>query len=191
MFKPKPWLWFVEGVPGEPPASGGAPADPPADPPTAGEPKSNENPAADTTDWKAEARKHEARAKANAAAAKELADLKAAQMSDEEKRAAELKTAAVERDQARAEAARERAARKHKLSDDDLELLDGVPAEQFDARAAALAKRIQAAAVPQQSGGEVGGQAAAADIDAQIAAAQKAGDLTRVIALKQRKYHVK
>lgn len=184
----KPWLWFVEGVPGEPPASGGAPVDPPVDPPAAGEPKPTEKPAADTTDWKAEARKHEQRAKANAAAAKELADLKAAQMSDEEKRAAELKTAAVERDQARAEAARERAARVHKLTDDDLALLDGVPADQFAARAAALAKRIQAAAVPQQSGGEVGGQAAAADIDAQIAAAQKAGDLTRVIALKQRKY---
>jgi hypothetical protein len=47
-------------------------------------------PAQDPTDWKAEARKWEARAKENTTAADELATLKAAQMTDTEKTAARL-----------------------------------------------------------------------------------------------------
>jgi hypothetical protein len=69
------------------------PADPaPVVPATPAEPP------ADKTDWKAEARKHEARAKENKAAADELAALKAANATDAEKAAA------------RAEAAEKRAA---------------------------------------------------------------------------------
>ena len=45
---------------------------------------------ADTTDWKSEARKWEDRAKANKAAADELAQLREAQKTDEQKRAEEL-----------------------------------------------------------------------------------------------------
>lgn len=75
------------GGTGEPPTD--PPTDPPADPP-----------AEDTTDWKAEAekhqalsRKHEARAKSNADAVKELADLKRSQMNEQQKAVEEAKTA--------------------------------------------------------------------------------------------------
>jgi hypothetical protein len=72
--------------------------DPATDPtPAATDPKPTEPaktyPPADTdgTDWKAESRKHEARAKANADAAKELERLKASQMSEQEKAVAAAK----------------------------------------------------------------------------------------------------
>ncbi|WP_027503241.1 hypothetical protein [Rhodococcus sp. UNC363MFTsu5.1] len=121
-------------APDAPPAEDPVPADPEA--PAAEKPK------ADDTDWKAESRKHEARAKANAEAAKELAKLKAAQMTDDEKRAAESAQTAKERDEARAELAIERAARKHGITDDkDLELLFGIPADKVDALAKALSER--------------------------------------------------
>lgn len=68
---------------------------PPAVPPT---PVVEAQPPKAETDWVAESRKWEARAKENSKAAKELADLRAAQMSDAEKAAA------------RAEAAEKRAA---------------------------------------------------------------------------------
>lgn len=56
----------------------------PTDPPTSNEPPAADN-ADDAAKWKALARKHEDRAKANAAAAKELEALKASMMSDQEK----------------------------------------------------------------------------------------------------------
>lgn len=60
--------------------------DPPADPAVDPKPDTGAGKeAAEVAKWKAMARKHEGNAKANAAAAKELADLKAAQLSDAEK----------------------------------------------------------------------------------------------------------
>jgi len=65
---------------GDPPAPEGAPA-----------PSADEAPKVDEIDWKAEARKHEKRAKENAKAAEELAKFKASQMSDQEKAVAAAK----------------------------------------------------------------------------------------------------
>lgn len=62
---------------------------PPAAPTPAPAP-APEPPAQDPTDWKAEARKWESRAKENSGARKELDELKAAQMTEAEKQAAAL-----------------------------------------------------------------------------------------------------
>lgn len=109
-------------------------------------------------DWKAMARKHEAQAKKNAKAAEELDKLKQAQMSEQER----VQAAAKEAD-ARAEAAERRAALAeaaitHGLTKDDLELLDGVPADQIEDRAKKLAARLKKAAPAASSGNEVGGK---------------------------------
>jgi hypothetical protein len=89
--------------PADPPATDPA-TDPPADPAEDPKPdKGTGKDAEETAKWKAMARKHEANAKTNAAAAKELADLKAAQLSETEKLAAakdkaeQLAARAVER----------------------------------------------------------------------------------------------
>lgn len=105
----------------------------------------------------AHSRKHETRAKENAAAAKELADIKKSRMSDDEKRAA-IEKAAVERAEvAERRAALAEAAITHGLSKDDLELLDGVPADKIEDRAKKLAERLKKAAPPDSSGREAGG----------------------------------
>lgn len=67
------------------------PVTPPAEPPKPTPPA--DPPKADTTDWKEMARKHEARAKENKAAADELAALKAANATDAEKVTARAETA--------------------------------------------------------------------------------------------------
>lgn len=115
-------------------------------------------------DWKAEyektlahARKHETRAKENAAAAKELADLKKSQMTEVEKANTERDELAQRLADAEARSVRSDAARKYSLTDEDLELLDGVPADKFDARAKALSERIKAAAPAGKSGLPAGG----------------------------------
>ncbi|QIP39759.1 hypothetical protein G9444_2515 [Rhodococcus erythropolis] len=116
-------------------------------------------------DWKAEyektlahARKHETRAKENAAAAKELADLKKSQMTEVEKANTERDELAQRLADAEARSVRSDAARKYSLTDEDLELLDGVPADKFDARAKALSERIKAAAPAGKSGLPAGGE---------------------------------
>lgn len=116
-------------------------------------------------DWKAEyektlahARKHETRAKENAAAAKELADLKKSQMTEVEKANTERDELAQRLADAEARSVRSDAARKYSLTDEDLALLDGVPADKFDARAKALSERIKAAAPAGKSGLPAGGE---------------------------------
>jgi hypothetical protein len=104
--------WFdlsrhEEPDPVDPPADPAEPDpvdDPPADPAEDPKPdKGDGKDAAEAAKWKALSRKHEAKAKENAAAAKELADLKAAQLSEAEKLAAakekaeKLAATAVER----------------------------------------------------------------------------------------------
>lgn len=138
--------------------NGGDPVDPPADPadPPADPPKDPADPPAEV-DWKKEARKHEARAKENAKAAEELEKIRAKNRTAEEKAAKERDDANARAEAAEARAARADAARKYSLSDEDLELLDGVPADQFDAKAKKLSERIKAAAPAGRSGNDVGG----------------------------------
>lgn len=137
--------------PVDPPADPVDPADPPADPP-----QDPADPPADV-DWKKESRKHEAEAKKNRAAAAELEKIKAKNRTAEEKAAKEAADAKADAEAARAEAARERAARKYGLSDEDLDFLEGVPADKFDAKAKALSERIKTAAPAGRSGRQATG----------------------------------
>ena len=103
-------------------------------------------------DWKAMSRKHEAEAKKNRDAAAELEKIRAKGRTAEEKAAKEAADAKADAEAARAEAARERAARKYGLSDEDLDFLEGTPADKFDAKAKALSERIKTAAPAGRSG---------------------------------------
>lgn len=75
-------------VPTPPPAADPPPTSPPADPP-ANPPNGGE------TDWEAEAKKWEKRAKENKNATEKLAKLEASQMSEQEKAVAEAKAAGL------------------------------------------------------------------------------------------------
>jgi HK97 family phage major capsid protein len=74
-------------------------------------------------DWKAEARKHEQRAKENAAAAAELAALKESQKTEAQKLADRVAQAEKERDDARIDALRVKVGAAKKLPADVVELL--------------------------------------------------------------------
>ncbi|NKR60242.1 hypothetical protein GS474_16050 [Rhodococcus hoagii] len=110
----------------------------------------------DDTDWKAMARKHEKRARDNAEAARELAKLKQAQMTDAEKQSAAVKATEERAAAAEARAAVLEAALEHGITDKkDLELLEGLPAD----KVAAFAKRLAAQKTPAgRSGNEVAGE---------------------------------
>lgn len=83
----------------------------------------------DGTDWKAEARKWESRAKENSTAAARLAEIEDASKT-EAQRAADAQKAAEERAvAAEARALRREVALEHSLSKDDAALLDGVTDE--------------------------------------------------------------
>lgn len=119
-----------------------------------------ENESKANTDWKAEAQKWQKRSQENFKAAQELDKLKKSQMSEQEK----VQAAAAEATE-RAEAAERRAALlqaavDHGLTKDDLELLDGVPADQIEDRAKKLATRLKKATPPSSSGSEAGGDKA-------------------------------
>lgn len=114
-------------------------------------------------DWKAMSRKHEAEAKKNRDAAAELEKIKAKNRTAEEKAAKERDDAKADAEAARAEAARERAARKYGLSDEDLDFLEGTPADKFDAKAKALSERIKTAAPAGKSGRQATGGTANTD----------------------------
>ena len=149
------------------------------------------DPAAEVEKWRALARKHEARAKENASAAARLAEIEEASKSEAQK-AAEAR-AAAEQDaaEARAELARTKALLKYGLSEDDADLLGSGTPEEIDARAGRLAERLKAAAPPPPPAappatglGKVGTPVGEVDLHAQLAAAEKAGDVARSIALK-------
>lgn len=110
----------------------------------------------DDTDWKAMARKHEKRARDNAEAARELAKLKQAQMTDAEKQAAAVKATEERAAAAEAKAAVLEAALEHGITDKkDLDLLSELPAD----KVAAFAKRLAAQKTPAgRSGNEVAGE---------------------------------
>ena len=118
---------------------------PPAEPtPPAQEAPPTEPPKVDDTDWKAEARKWEQRAKDNKSAADKLAELEEAQKSEIEKvadRAAAAEKAAAE---AKAEALRWKVAAKHGISDEDADLfLTGTDEETLTKQAERLAQRSE------------------------------------------------
>lgn len=82
------------------------------------------------------------------------------QKTDEQRRQEEAQRAEAEREQdrkdaeaARAELARTRAALKYKLSEEDLELLQFVPADQVEATAEKISKRLNREVTPDFDGG--------------------------------------
>jgi len=110
---------------------------------TENQPATDEAPPAKTeVDWKAKAREWENRAKANKTAADELASLKAAQMTEQERLTAQLQEATSAAETARAEALRLRIAVQYKVSDEDAELyLTGADEATLIRRAEGLASR--------------------------------------------------
>lgn len=74
--------------------------------------QTQEEPQGDSVDWKAMSRKWEARAKKNEQAEKELAELKAAQMTEQEKANARAEKAEAELSELKAQAERAEAARE-------------------------------------------------------------------------------
>jgi outer membrane biosynthesis protein TonB len=128
---------------------------------------------AEAEKWKALSRKHEDTAKANADKAKRLDELEESQKTELQKAADAAAKAQADAAAARAELAVKSAALKHKLSDEDLDLLGTHgTAEEIDARAERLAARLKAAAdskpKPDFGGGDRG-----EDVGS------KAGQLTR------------
>lgn len=137
-------------------------------------------------------KKWESRAKSNAAAAQRLAEIEEASKSEAQKAAEAAQRTAKERDDAMADAARLRAAVKYGLTEDDLTHLDGIPADRVEAIAEWVASRAPAPklppAPPATGQGEVGKPIGdGSDIDAEIAAAQKAGNVALSIYLKSQK----
>jgi hypothetical protein len=95
----------------------------------------------DTTDWKAEARKWEGRSKTNSDAAARLKEIEDAAKSETEKLTEDNSTLRTERDDAVLELARYKAAVKHGLDLEDIDLLGHGTEEDIDKRAARLASR--------------------------------------------------
>lgn len=178
---------------GDPPPAPPAPEAPKTEPPAA---------KADETDWKAEARKWEERSKENF---KELEKLKpleklAAALGDgqPDKGKTELeqiteRLASYEKQLADANKARWRAevASAKKLTPEQASELRGETAEEFAAHAERLLALFPTAPPPPgtprpdpSQGGQSGN---GVNLDAQIAEAQKAGDVRKVIALQRQK----
>lgn len=167
-----------------------APAAPPAQASTTNEaPKTPEPPAKPETDWKAEARKWEARAKENIKAADQLAAIEEANKTEAQKQAdkmAELEKSATA---AKVEALRYKYAAKHHISDEDAELfLTATDEETIAKQAERFSARESANKPVPQLGAYVPGEGrtpATPNLDDAIAEAQKNRDFPRAIALKQ------
>lgn len=146
--------------------------------------------------WKTFSRKHEDTSKANAEKAKRFDEFEESQKTEIQKHADAATKAQKAAAETAVELARVKAAVKHGLTEDDLDLLGTHgTAEEIDARAEKLAARIKAAdaAKPKPDfgggdrGADVGGGAPVDVIDGQIAEATKAGNFQTVIALKQQR----
>lgn len=131
---------------------------------------------AEAEKWKSFARKHEDTAKANAEKAKRFDEFEESQKTEQQKLADAAAQAEARANETAAELARVKAAVKHGLTEDDLDLLGshGTP-EEIDARAERLAARLKGveASKPKPDfgagdrGGDVGtkaGQLTAADM---------------------------
>ena len=123
-----------------PPPAEGQPATGEAD----GQPKPTE-----TVDyWKARSRENEARAKENAAKARDYDAYVESQKTEQQRAADALASAQRDLESARSEALRFRIAAKHKLSEDDLDLLGSGTEEQLEARATRIAALSAGASSP-------------------------------------------
>lgn len=92
--------------------------------------------------WKQKAREQEKKAKENVAARIELDQLKAAQLTTEERLTAELQTACTERDQALTDLLRWKVATRFGIADEDVDLfLTGTDEETLVKQAERLAER--------------------------------------------------
>lgn len=100
------------------------------------------------TDWKAEARKHEQRAKDNAAKAKQYDELLESQKTEAQKLADRAAQAEKERDEARLEALRTKVGMSKKLPADVIDLLKGDTEEELAAHADRLAEHFKASVRP-------------------------------------------
>jgi pyruvate/2-oxoglutarate dehydrogenase complex dihydrolipoamide acyltransferase (E2) component len=98
--------------------------------------------------WKALARKNEQRAKENADKAKRLDELEEANKSEQQKLADAAELARKEAAETAVELAKLRAAVKHGLTDDDLELLGTGTPDEIEARAERLAARLKGNPAP-------------------------------------------
>jgi hypothetical protein len=114
------------------------------------EPEGTESTGTETTDsaaelahWRDMARKNETRARENAKAAKELAELKRQGMSDLEKAQAEAAEAKRERDEARADHARVMAAATHDLPVELIDYLGSGTDDEINERAEVIAGAIE------------------------------------------------
>ena len=135
-------------------------------------------------------REREARKAAEKAAAEAAAKVKEyedAQLSEKERLERERDEARENATAKAREAALYKAAVDYRLTSDDLELLDGIPAEQIDDRARRLAERLASTAprVPKPDPSQ--GPRGPVDIDAQIADAESRGDVRESIRLKNQK----
>jgi hypothetical protein len=99
-------------------------------------------------DWKAEARKHEQRAKENAAKAKQFDELLESQKSEAQKLADRAAQAEAERDAAKLEALRVKVGAAKKLPADVVDLLKGDTEEELAAHADRLAEHFKASVRP-------------------------------------------
>lgn len=90
-------------------------------------------------DWKAKAREWEKRAKANADAATRLAQLEESQKTEAQKLADAVEQHRRDADKARADLVRMQVALRHRIPEDDLDLLGDGDEAQIEARAQRLA----------------------------------------------------
>ena len=171
------------------------PADPPAPPveppaPPAPPAETPEDIAADRDKWKHFAREHEKAAKANADAAKKLADIEAASLSDAEKKDKALADTAAERDAAKAELLRFRVAAAKGIPAEAADLLVGATEDEMNATADRLLA-VMKSATPPPAGSADGGPRGPAPtdptLDERIAAAQAKGDTRLAISLNSQK----
>lgn len=99
-------------------------------------------PQTDATDWKAEARKWEARSKENAGAAQKLAELEEASKSELQKAIDRAAAAESALSASQAESLRLSIAARHGISGDNLDLLSGADEAELEAKATKLSALI-------------------------------------------------
>lgn len=107
-----------------------------------GEPEVDQQPSEDKTDWKAEARKWEARAKQNSDAAKRLGDIEEASKSELQKAIDRAAAAEAALASAQAESLRLTVAARHGISGDNLDLLVGSTEDELEVKAKKIASLI-------------------------------------------------
>jgi len=105
--------------------------------------------------WKQKAREQEGRAKANAEAAKRLAEIEDAQKSEAQKNADALTAAQRAAEESKAEALRYRAAATHKVSEDYFDLLGTGDADAISDRARRVGELVSAKAENEQLRAEI------------------------------------